>query len=795
MVNIFPLQTVIVLFFSFLIWVDQRPYLPTEKTCDMSYMYGQPNYYQIPLDHSIRMQFKHYALYLYTERGRDTLENLGIPVLFIPGSGGSHEQVRSIATHTMYLAAETQGKSGQNIRYTFFSVDLQGEVSALHGGYIWTQTQFVVECVKFLKNKFYHNTVHNKVILLGHSMGGVVARGVFMMSDVTSKDVPLIITLATPHLAPPLLFDSLMEGFYIRMQDAWLSHSLAKPILISIGGGYSDVQVSSDLIQIEGEYEKSFSLVTTEIPRVWTVADHRCIVWCKQLQVLLAKCLVSSVSNSTGKMKSLQTVMRIFEEEIKYGFSTPKLAKTAIKCQDEVDSYDTVFRIESGYTCLNTKVLGTYNDVIIISRSLNTTVISCPNRNRTNCSLISSEQIQVLPIAKQISKVFSLTPKEEEQYILNVNTFTQITVVRLQDTHSHSLPSPFPLGTHSKVINIKSHGIHTRVELTASWPMHLAFRIEVFVDKCKPAFLTIAETSDGISDKKVHTTQPFDFYIRAQRIGFVPAKFYLDLWQTEGSCEYRIEITASWWVTVVNFLVLHLHLVTHWGMLAILIQGSLDILSELEEQLVMLVVCISIMFFEYGVESLVVLMFHFTVFSLFGITAKLLQLVNLFLIKRGAKLKKTPPVILTTALFITLGILAYFCSSLGLIMLFFIAHWSYIGNKLKNQSLVSWSLVLLFWLISLTIPSLIVWLKQLESTGISRLQSDTFSMHLIVCSVGVLMRCVNGEEPLIPDLQIPYAVVSLGLIILYSYAMYVIAQPSTLYAMLASVVFAIVQAL
>ena len=741
------------------------------------------------------MQFKDYALYLYTEKGRDTLENLGTPILFIPGSGGSHEQVRSIATHTMHLAAETQGKRGQNIRYTFFSVDLQGEVSALHGGYIWTQTQFVVECIKFLKNKFYHNTVHNKVILIGHSMGGVVARGVFMMSDLTSKDVPLIITLATPHIAPPLLFDSLMEGFYIKMQDAWLSHNLAKPVLISIGGGYTDVQVSSDLIQIEGDYEKSFSLVTTEIPKVWTVADHRCIVWCKQLQVLLAKCLVSSVSNSTGKIKSLQSVMRIFEEEIKYGFSTPKLTKTAIQCQDEVDSYGMVFRIESGYTCLSQKVLGTDNDVIIISRSLNTTIISCPNHNGINCSLIPSEQIQVLPIAKQNSKLFSLTPQEGEQYILSVNIFTQITVVRLQDTHTYYLPSPFPLGTHSKVINIKSHGIHTRVELVASWPMHLAFRLEVSVDKCKPAFLTIVETSDGISDKKVHISQPFDFFIRPQRIGFVPAKFFLDLWHTEGNCEYKIEITASWWVTFFNFLVLHLHLITHWAMLAILIQGSLDILSELEEQLVMLVVCICIMFFEYGVESLVVLMFHFTVFSLFGITAKLIQLVNLFLIKRGAKLKNRVPVILTTGLFIILGVLAYFNSSLGLIMLFFMSHLSYIGNKLKNQGLVSWSLVLLVWLISLTIPSLIVWLKQVDSTGISRLQSDTFSMHLIVCSVGVLMRCVNGEEPLIPDLQVPYAVVNLGLIILYSYAMYVMSHPNTVYAMIASLVFAVVQAL
>ncbi|KAI6659160.1 GPI inositol-deacylase-like [Oopsacas minuta] len=797
MVNIFPLQTVIVVFFAFLIWVDQRPYLPTEHTCQMSFMYGKPGYYQIPLDHTIRMQFKDYSLYLYTEKGRDTLENLGIPVLFIPGSSGSHEQVRSIATHTMYLAGQTKSPKGQKIRFTFFSVDLQEEISALHGGYLWTQTQFVVECVKFLKNKFYQNTIHNKVIIIGHSMGGIIARGMLMMSDVTNKDIPLIITLATPHLAPPLLFDSLMEAYYSQMQDKWLSPSTAKPIIISIGGGYSDVQVSSDLIQLEGEYEKSFSMVTTEIPRVWTIADHRCIVWCKELQVLIAKSLVNSISNSTGKLKNSQTVMRIFEEEIKFGFKTPKLLTNTIKCQHELDSYDRTFRIESGNTCLSTKVVGTHNDVILISLSLNTTLISCPDHNMNNCSLISAEHVELLPIAQQNTKVFRITPIEQDQYIINVNTFTQITIIRNMKSSSHRyfLPTPFPMGTHSKQININTHNSHTTVELVATWPMHIAYRVVILVGKCNAGKLSVVETSDGISDKKVHTKQPIDFYIRPEKIGFVPGKFQLELWQLEDNCEFSIEITASWWVTLFNFITLHLHLITHWSLLAILIQASLDVLSELEEQLVMLVVCIFIMFFEYGIESLVILMFHFTVFSIFGITAKLLQLANLSLIRLGARFTNRFPIILLTTLFLILGILAYFCSSLGLIILFILTHLSYIGNKLKNQTLVSWSLVLLLWLIGLTIPSLIAWLREIETTGFTRLHSDTFLLHIIVCSVGVLMRCISGEEPLIPDLHIPYGVVNLGLIVLYSYTMYIVSQPNMMYAMMVSVVFAILQAL
>ena len=796
MANIFPLQTVIIVFFAFLIWVDQRPYLPTKFTCDMSYMYGRPGYYQIPLDHTIRMQFKHYALYLYTEKGSDTLENLGTPVLFIPGSSGSHEQVRSIATHTMYLAGLTQSSSGQRVRFTFFSVDLNEEISALHGGYLWSQTQFVTECIKFLKNKFYKNTIHDKVIIVGHSMGGIVARGILMMSDLSSKDIPLIITLATPHLAPPLLFDSLMEVFYIKMQSVWQDPYLDIPIIISIGGGYSDVQVSSDLIQLESSFDRSFSIVTTEIPRVWTIADHRCIVWCKQLQVLLAQCLVSSVSSSTGKMKNTQAVAKILQDEIKYGFKTPKLSTNTMTCSQLLDSYGTKFRIESGNTCLSPRVLGTGYDVILVSRSVNTTLIVCTDKHN-NCTLHPSKHIGILPLAGHDYKVFYLTPIEHCKYVINVNLATELILIRNQNTDKHIefLPTPFPLGTHSIILNIKAHSFNTKLELIANWPMHIAYRIQVRVQNCKSTQLTVVQTSDGVSDKQIHTTQPIDFYIRSQRVGFNPATFELALWMSEDNCEFRVEITASWWVTLFNFTVLHLHLITHWVLLAIVIQWSLDILSELEEQLAILVICICIMFFQYGLESIIVLIFHFAVFSLFGVSAKLLQLVNLWLIKLGSKFKTKFPVLLFTTLFLLLAVLAYFCSPLGLVLLFFLSHLSYIGCKLKYPNLLSWSLVLLLWLILITIPSQVVWWKQVAHIGLSRLQTDTFLLHLVVCSVGVLMRYVSGDEALIPDLHVPRGVMSLGLIVLYSYAMYKLSEPEVMYAMIVSVGFAITQAL
>ena len=789
-INILPLQSAILVFFAFLIWVDQRPYLPTSFTCEMSYMYGRPQYYQIPLDHSIRSKFSFYSLYLYTEEGRDTLEHLGTPVLFIPGSSGSHEQVRSIATHTMHLAERFDSK----LRFTFFAVSLNKELSAIHGGYLWSQMQFVVECIQFLKN-FYKNTQYKQIILVGHSMGGVVARGVFMDSELSRKEIPLIITLATPHIAPPVLFDKMMEVFYFEMQASWSAVDFAKPILLSIGGGYSDIQVSSALIQLEYPYEMSFSMVSTEVPRVWTVADHQCIVWCKELQVLLARGLVNSVNSTNGSLKKPGMVMKIFEEEIRYGFKSPKLVKRGLTCDDEINSYRKSFRIESGMTCIDSEVFGTGYDVILISRNLNVTVISCPLKNMENCSVHPTNEVEILPIGNANSKIFYLTPNPHNQYALNTNIMTQITMIRtLKDSDKHRihLPTPFPLGTHSRSETIKANSEYEKVELLVTWPMHIAYRIEVSVQDCQASDLTIVETSDGISDKYVHTTQPFDFYIRPQRIAFSPAVISLELWHREDRCKYSLQISASWWVTFLNFCVLHLPLVPHWALLAIAVQASLDILSE--EQLIMLAVCLCVMFFQFGMESFVVLLFNFAIYSILGITAKVIQLCNLWSINLALKSKWRIPHAIFAIFFMILAVASYFSSSLGLILLFILTHLSYLGRRMKHPIIASWSLVLLLWLIGMSIPSLIAWWNQLQLIGWRRLHSDTFSFHLIIASFGVLMHFINGDDGILPDVEIPYMVVSLGPIVLYSYAMYVIAAPSMMYLMVVSVVFCITQA-
>ncbi len=55
-------------------------------------------------------------------------------------------------------------------------------------------------------------TPPRSVVLVGHSMGGVVARALFTLPRFNSNLVSLIITQASPHLAPVLALDPYLPG-------------------------------------------------------------------------------------------------------------------------------------------------------------------------------------------------------------------------------------------------------------------------------------------------------------------------------------------------------------------------------------------------------------------------------------------------------------------------------------------------------------------------------------------------------------------------------------------------------
>lgn len=76
----------------------------------------------------------------------------------------------------------------------------------------------------------------------------MIAKGLFLETNMNRGAVELIITLATPH-QPALLTDSLLSSYYTSVNNFWDKFNSTKNNvnLISIGGGPRDKLVRSDL--------------------------------------------------------------------------------------------------------------------------------------------------------------------------------------------------------------------------------------------------------------------------------------------------------------------------------------------------------------------------------------------------------------------------------------------------------------------------------------------------------------------------------------------------------------------
>ncbi|KAK6456233.1 PGAP1-like protein-domain-containing protein [Scheffersomyces xylosifermentans] len=292
-----------------------------------------------------------YSLYLYREQGKDPIPDekngydrlSGIPVLFIPGNAGSYRQVRSIAAETANIYFGNNGNienpNAQN--FDFFSADFNEDFTAFHGRTMLDQAEFLNEAVRFILELYADEPIAPKsVILLGHSMGGVVARVMLTLPNYVDHSVNTIITLASPHAAAPLTFDGDILKIYSAIDRFWFdgfnnsnaksnavseiaSSRLRDVSLLSITGGLTDSTLPADYTTLSFLVPPSngFTVYTTGIPGVWTNVDHLAIVWCDQLRKKVAKALLEIADRrSATKTYSLEERMSIFRRTFLSGF-------------------------------------------------------------------------------------------------------------------------------------------------------------------------------------------------------------------------------------------------------------------------------------------------------------------------------------------------------------------------------------------------------------------------------------------------------------------------------------------
>lgn len=287
-----------------------------------------------------------YSLYLYREQGKDlkpTPENNfqldGTPVLFIPGNAGSYRQARSIALKTTTMLYEQQ-YDGLNQLYgklDFFTADFNEDFTAFHGRTMLDQAEYLNDAIRFILGLYQHTPVPPKsVTVIGHSMGGIVARVLLTLPNYVDESINTIITLSTPHAKLPLTFDRdimkiykavnefWQEGFFGEGELASLAHSRLKHLsLVLITGGLLDTVLPADYTTIKDLVPRSngFTTFTSGIPGVWSAIDHLAIVWCDQLRTVIVKALLDIVDvNSAFKTVSLDERISKFESRFLTGF-------------------------------------------------------------------------------------------------------------------------------------------------------------------------------------------------------------------------------------------------------------------------------------------------------------------------------------------------------------------------------------------------------------------------------------------------------------------------------------------
>ncbi|KAH8699386.1 PGAP1-like protein-domain-containing protein [Phaeosphaeriaceae sp. PMI808] len=133
---------------------------------------------------------------------------------------GRQKPVRSLASESAYYyvnSVQHKPNAREEKRpLDFFSVDFNEDFTAFHGQTLLDQAEYLNDAIRFTLSLYHtpgsvqrdsHLPDPTSVIIVGHSMGRVVARTMVTMPNYQANSINTTITLAAPHARPPVSFD------------------------------------------------------------------------------------------------------------------------------------------------------------------------------------------------------------------------------------------------------------------------------------------------------------------------------------------------------------------------------------------------------------------------------------------------------------------------------------------------------------------------------------------------------------------------------------------------------------
>ncbi|KAH9482359.1 GPI inositol-deacylase [Psilocybe cubensis] len=265
-----------------------------------------------------------YSLWLYREVAWDPIQSEGVrqgslPVLFIPGNAGSSRQIRSIAS-----SASKQYFSAPHIispvfitrplkPLDFYAVEFNEDLSAFHGSTLESQVTYTKAAIKYILSLYPPKT---SVIVMGHSMGGIVATALL-----PSDEISAVITMSTPHTLPPARFDSRIDDLYQMLQRTLEEDHTP---IVSICGGAADLMIPSESCILPMARKDIFrrTVFSSALEGAWTGVGHQAMVWCHQVRWRVARAALE-----LGAAKSLEARAIVLDTWLRNGHSPPTIAR------------------------------------------------------------------------------------------------------------------------------------------------------------------------------------------------------------------------------------------------------------------------------------------------------------------------------------------------------------------------------------------------------------------------------------------------------------------------------------
>lgn len=484
-----------------------------ENRCSMTYMFEYPEYRRVALPRRVAKLYPAYGLYLYGEgiyaQETRSLKLTGAPVLFLPGNAGSYKQARSLGSVALRKAENVEG----GLHFNVFTVDFNEELVALYGGSLLRQTHFLHESIKAILRLYKHlKTPPQSVVLVGHSMGGVVARALFTLPRFNTNLVTLIITQASPHVAPVLALDPYLLDFYSAVRQKWLNQTdkLRNVTLLSVGGGYRDYQVRSGLtpLSCSPEDPNKLSLVVTAVPRTWVSTDHLSIVWCKELVLATVRAFFDLLDPVTKQFtENPERKMAVLNHHfIRHPVRmVGDSEETTVSILDSPEAWSEVNTLRLAYTtpkegqvkyflfALSSRRKA-YSHFYCRSNNLEMTgwVYGCTHKNGSSCvhAVDLSMGTELLPPYKvlilSLNDLSAVTHLVVDASNLNGKQFTVECEWQRQvsQTQAVAVPHVLSFGMTVSDVTIGSSGLLHTVELQHFHQVYQAFKITV-VSQCK----------------------------------------------------------------------------------------------------------------------------------------------------------------------------------------------------------------------------------------------------------------------------------------------------------------------